>query len=178
MIPQGFIDILQHTRRQPDYIPEQLLEPFGYIGMAAFTLARAFRLLLVLSLLCSSTQSKIVRAHQRRQSVTNLHSRIRRQDGIYPVLGVRGHGLNNTAPRLEIRELQRNPDLFNLYLLGLQRWQNASQDEKLSYFQIAGMYAFTQYEKVCCRLIVARHSWPAVQTLGWRSWTSTAGRRV
>jgi tyrosinase len=146
--------------------------------MATFTLVRAFRLLLVLSLLCSSTESTIVRAHRRRHTVTNLHSHIRRQDDIYPVLGVREHGLNNTAPRLEIRELQRNPDLFNLYLLGLQRWQNTSQDEKLSYFQIAGMYASTQYEKLCCRLIIARYSWPAVHTLGWRSWTSTAGRGV
>ena len=106
--------------------------------MAAFTIVQAFRLLLVLSLLCLSAQSKKVRAHRKRHTVTDLHSHVRRQDGIYPVLGVRGHGLNNTAPRLEIRELQRNPDLFNLYLLGLQRWQNTSQDDKLSYFQIAG----------------------------------------
>ena len=126
--------------------------------MAAFTIVRAFRLLLVLSLLCSSAQSKIVRAHRKRHTVTDLHSHIRRQDDIYPVLGVRGYGLNNTAPRLEIRELQRNPDLFNLYLLGIQRWQNTSQDDKLSYFQIAGMYTSTEDEKFCCRLIVERYS--------------------
>ncbi|OSS44263.1 hypothetical protein B5807_11082 [Epicoccum nigrum] len=113
--------------------------------MATFTIVRAFWFLLVVSLLCSSTQSKTIRAHRRRHAVTNLHSHILRQDNIYPVLGVRGHGINNTAPRLEIRELQRNPDLFNLYLLGLQRWQNISQDDKLSYFQIAGTYASTKY---------------------------------
>ncbi|KAF2996411.1 hypothetical protein E8E13_002136 [Curvularia kusanoi] len=108
--------------------------------MATFTFVRVVRLLLVISLLCSSTQSKIVRAHRRKHAVTNLHNHIRRQDDIYPVLGVRGQGLNNTAPRLEIRELQRNPDLFNLYLLGLQRWQNTSQEDKFSYFQVAGIH--------------------------------------
>jgi tyrosinase len=41
---------------------------------------------------------------------------------------------------LEIRELQRSPDQFNVYLIGLRRFQNTSQDDKLSYFQIAGMH--------------------------------------
>lgn len=73
--------------------------------------------------------------------MTNLRGLSRRQivsADIYPVLGVVGMGVNTTAPRLEIRELQRNPDLFNVYLLGLQRWQNTSQEEKFSYFQVAG----------------------------------------
>ncbi|KAJ8112746.1 hypothetical protein OPT61_g4959 [Boeremia exigua] len=114
--------------------------------MAAFTFVRALQVLLVVGLLCSTTHSKIVRAHKRRHAVVNLHHthpHIRRQDssnGIYPVLGVLGHGLNSTAPRLEIRELQRNPDLFNVYLLGLQRWQSTSQDNKFSYFQVAGIH--------------------------------------
>lgn len=116
--------------------------------MANFTFVRVVRLLLVVSLLCSSTQSKIVRAHRRKNAVTNLHNHTRRQDDIYPVLGVRGQGLNNTAPRLEIRELQRNPDLFNLYLLGLQRWQNSSQEDKFSYFQVAGMCTSLDKSKV------------------------------
>lgn len=111
--------------------------------MAAIALVRIFQLLLLVSLFCPFTQSKIVRAHRRKHAVSHLHSHIKRQDynpDIYPVLGVRGLGLNNTAPRLEIRELQRHPDLFNLYLLGLQRWQNASQDDKFSYFQVAGRF--------------------------------------
>ncbi|KAF1930387.1 Di-copper centre-containing protein [Didymella exigua CBS 183.55] len=101
---------------------------------------RALQLLFVFGVLCSSTQAKIVRAHRRRHVVTNIHPHIRRQDDVYPVLGVPGQGINTTAPRLEIRELQRNPDLFNVYLLGLQRWQNTSQDDKFSYFQIAGIH--------------------------------------
>ena len=113
------------------------------MGMAAITSIRVFQLLLLVASFCSTTNSKIIQAHRRKHVITSLHSHIRRQDlgsGIYPVLGVRGAGLNNTAPRLEIRELQRNPDLFNIYLLGLQRWQNTSQDEKFSYFQVAGQF--------------------------------------
>lgn len=113
--------------------------------MIAITFTRALQWLLLLGLLCSPTQSKTIRAHRRRHAVVNLHHihpHIRRQDlstGIYPVLGLPGLGINTTAPRLEIRELQRNPDLFNLYLLGLQRWQSIGQDDKFSYFQVAGM---------------------------------------
>jgi tyrosinase len=108
--------------------------------MASRSILKAFQLLLIVGVLCSSTQSKIVRAHRRRHVVTSIHQHIRRQDDIYPVLGIPGQGVNSTAPRLEIRELQRNPDLFNVYLLGLQRWQNSSQDDKFSYFQVAGMF--------------------------------------
>lgn len=108
--------------------------------MATMSLLRGLQLLFMVGILCSSTQSRIVRAHRRRHVVTDIHTHIRRQDDIYPVLGIPGQGVNTTAPRLEIRELQRNPDLFNVYLLGLQRWQNTSQDEKFSYFQIAGMF--------------------------------------
>lgn len=112
--------------------------------MGAYTITRAIQLLFVVGLLCSSTHSKTLHAHRRRHAVSNLQTISRRQDvlpDIYPVLGIPGIGLNTTAPRLEIRELQRHPDLFNVYLLGLQRWQNTSQDDKFSYFQVAGMTA-------------------------------------
>ena len=107
--------------------------------MASRLILKALQLLFIVGVLCSATQSKIVCAHRRRHVVTNIHQHIRRQDDIYPVLGIPAQGVNTTAPRLEIRELQRNLDLFNVYLLGLQRWQNASQDDKFSYFQVAGM---------------------------------------
>lgn len=110
--------------------------------MASRTVVRTLQLLLVVGLLCLSADSKTVVAHRRHHTITNHHSLLQRQDinaTVYPVLGVAGLGVNTTQPRLEIRELQRNPDLFNVYLLGLQRWQNTSQDDKLSYFQVAGM---------------------------------------
>lgn len=111
--------------------------------MPSCTITHALRWLLVLGVFCASTEAKIVRAH-RRHAVTNVPTLYRRQTpgtdtDVYPVLGVTGLGVNTTAPRLEIRELERNADLFNVYLLGLQRWQNTSQDDKFSYFQVAGM---------------------------------------
>jgi tyrosinase len=41
---------------------------------------------------------------------------------------------------MEIRDMQKNDDLFNLYLLGLNRFQQVPQDQMLSYYQIAGWY--------------------------------------
>ena len=64
---------------------------------------------------------------------------LRRQDGIFSVLGIAGLGVSSIHPRLEIRDLEKNhPDQWNVFLLGLQRFQAVSQDDKLSYFQIAG----------------------------------------
>jgi tyrosinase len=62
----------------------------------------------------------------------------RQANSIHPVLGVRGLGIDSIHPRLEIRELGRNKDQFNVYLLGLQRLQNIAQNDKFSYYQIAG----------------------------------------
>jgi hypothetical protein len=61
-----------------------------------------------------------------------------RQNGFTPVLGPVQGGVQ---PRLEIRTLAQNPDMWNLFLLALIRFQGVSQDAKLSYFQIAGMHA-------------------------------------
>jgi tyrosinase len=51
-------------------------------------------------------------------------------------------------PRLEIRELERRPDEFNVFLLGLRRWMEVSQDQKKSYFQIAGKKISAQTSSV------------------------------
>lgn len=67
------------------------------------------------------------------------------------VTGVLGGGL---APRLEIRELQKNADQWNLYLLALLRFQEVDQDDQFSYYQIAGEPAtespFERASGVCC----------------------------
>jgi tyrosinase len=55
---------------------------------------------------------------------------------ICSVTGVQGTGIQ---PRLEIRELEKNKEMFNLFLLALARFQATDQNSKLSYFQIAGM---------------------------------------
>ncbi|KAI9835969.1 MAG: hypothetical protein M1837_003559 [Sclerophora amabilis] len=52
-----------------------------------------------------------------------------------------GRGSNGSVPfRLEIRQLQRNPDQWNLYLLGLDRLQSVDQRELLSHYQMAGIH--------------------------------------
>ncbi|KAF2641582.1 Di-copper centre-containing protein [Massarina eburnea CBS 473.64] len=43
-------------------------------------------------------------------------------------------------PRLEIRELQKNADQFNLYLLALESFQAKDKTDLLSYYQIAGIH--------------------------------------
>jgi tyrosinase len=49
-------------------------------------------------------------------------------------------GIQNTSPqpRLEIRQLEKNADQWNIYLLGMRRFMRTNQTEKLSYYQIAG----------------------------------------
>ncbi|RPB05865.1 Di-copper centre-containing protein [Choiromyces venosus 120613-1] len=52
-------------------------------------------------------------------------------------------GVNGPAVplRQEIRALQStNPDMFNLYILGLQRMQSLPKADRLSWFQIAGIH--------------------------------------
>lgn len=50
-------------------------------------------------------------------------------------------GIANTVyPRLEIRDLARNGDQFNLYLQGMQRFQAKDKNDPLSYYQIAGIH--------------------------------------
>lgn len=51
--------------------------------------------------------------------------------GSYPVTGVQNAG---TPPRLEIRELQKNADMFNIFLLGLARFHATPQKDPLSYY--------------------------------------------
>lgn len=44
------------------------------------------------------------------------------------------------APRLEIRQLRNNADAWNLYLLGMDRFMNKPKNDRLSYYQVAGVH--------------------------------------
>jgi tyrosinase len=59
----------------------------------------------------------------------------KRQNAPLAVTGVQGSGLQ---PRLEIRDLQKNGDMWNMYVLGLSRMQSLDQSDYQSYFQLAG----------------------------------------
>ncbi|KAF2177857.1 Di-copper centre-containing protein [Zopfia rhizophila CBS 207.26] len=52
------------------------------------------------------------------------------------ITGVQG----TVAPRLEIRDLNKNADQWNLYLLGMERFMAKSMSDRLSYYQIAGVH--------------------------------------
>jgi tyrosinase len=49
--------------------------------------------------------------------------------------------LQGSVPiRLEIRDLQKNTDQWNLYLLGLTAFKNVDETSDLSYYGIAGIH--------------------------------------
>lgn len=45
-----------------------------------------------------------------------------------------------SAPRLEIRTLKQNADQWNLYLLGMERFQAKDKNDMLSYYQVVGVH--------------------------------------
>nr|OQO21312.1 hypothetical protein B0A51_09062 [Rachicladosporium sp. CCFEE 5018] len=57
--------------------------------------------------------------------------------GYTVVTGIQG---TSPQPRLEIRQLEKNVDQWNLFMLGLTRFMATNQSEKLSYYQIAGIH--------------------------------------
>ncbi|OTB03798.1 hypothetical protein M426DRAFT_12300 [Hypoxylon sp. CI-4A] len=62
------------------------------------------------------------------------------ENGPKPVTGIPlGQG-ENPGIRQEIRDFQKNEDLWNLYLLGLSEFKRKDKDNSLSYFQVAGIH--------------------------------------
>ncbi|KAF2752129.1 Di-copper centre-containing protein [Sporormia fimetaria CBS 119925] len=51
-------------------------------------------------------------------------------------------GVNPSEPaeRLEIRELRNNAEAWNLYLLGMEKFMNKDKDDRVGYYQIAGIH--------------------------------------
>lgn len=61
----------------------------------------------------------------------------RRQNPTVSVTGITAFGVQ---PRLEIRRLEQNTDQWNIFLLGLARFQQTDQSNLTSYYQIAGIH--------------------------------------
>ena len=59
----------------------------------------------------------------------------------YAITGATG----GVHPRLEIRELQKNTEMFNLFLLALTEFQAMDQSAIDSYYQIAGIHGQPWY---------------------------------
>lgn len=57
-------------------------------------------------------------------------------DSYFSVVGVQGTGVH---PRQELRELQKDRELWNMFLQAFSRFQAMDQSEKVSYYQVAGM---------------------------------------
>lgn len=70
----------------------------------------------------------------------DLVSLTRRQDPNAPIVVSRlPLAANGSIPlRLEIRELQADKYKWDLYVLALSMFQSVSQDDPLSYYQVAG----------------------------------------
>lgn len=56
-------------------------------------------------------------------------------DSYFSVVGVQGTGVH---PRQELRELQKDTELWNIFLQAFARFQAMDQTEKISYYQVAG----------------------------------------
>ncbi|KAJ4303408.1 hypothetical protein N0V90_002301 [Kalmusia sp. IMI 367209] len=98
-------------------------------------------LLLSIAFFWTLSASSPVNSSSDPHTVEDASALLRRRNGMFSVLGIAGLGDSTPQPRLEIRDLEKNhPDQWNVFLLGLQRFQAVSQDDKLSYFQIAGIH--------------------------------------
>lgn len=53
---------------------------------------------------------------------------------------IRGAADGRQYPRLEIRDLQRNRDQWNLYLLAMERFKAKPRNDRMSYYQICGVH--------------------------------------
>ena len=52
--------------------------------------------------------------------------------------------------RKEVRELKKNADQWNLYLLGMERFMAKSKSDPLSYYQVAGKWQRRQVAPLAC----------------------------
>lgn len=60
-----------------------------------------------------------------------------RQSSFYAITGIKVGGVQ---PRLEIRDLQKKPEQWNMFLLALQRFQAQTQSQRESFYQVAGIH--------------------------------------
>ncbi|KAI9808406.1 MAG: hypothetical protein M1826_004170 [Phylliscum demangeonii] len=103
----------------------------------------AHRLLLalatLLTLFLNATHANHAPHHPSLMTRSQRVQAMRRQvGGTYAIVGI---GASN-APRVrrELRDLQQDTDLWNLYLIGLNRLQATPQNQLLSWYQISGIH--------------------------------------
>lgn len=71
-------------------------------------------------------------SHPRRRSLND--------SAPFPVTGIPSGASGPVPQRLEIRQLQKNTNQWNLYLLAMAQYQSMNQSTMTSYYQIAGIH--------------------------------------
>lgn len=109
------------------------------------------RLPLVLSLLCLA-QVLVLAQPVSYNFGPEANARIRRQVSQREVVREK----SDIRVRQEIRELEKDQDVWNLYLLGLSMMQSTDMQSQTSWFSIAGLFPMVSPSKDCtdCYLTV------------------------
>ncbi|KAF2651031.1 Di-copper centre-containing protein [Lophiostoma macrostomum CBS 122681] len=65
----------------------------------------------------------------------------------YSVVGIQGTGVH---PRMELRKLEKNAEMWNLFIQAFAAFQAMDQNDKLSYYSISGIHGapFTTWDNV------------------------------
>ena len=110
-------------------------------GMASML----FALFLLLHVTAASISHRSRHAHAHQSShpmeghIMEARHMLEERANNIAITGVAGPG-TVLSPRLEIRDLQKNADQWNLYLLGMERFKAKPKTDRLSYYQIAGIH--------------------------------------
>jgi tyrosinase len=99
---------------------------------------RSFRWYAAASLLLLDLGSSVLASPLLRPELVDAVPELRRRQN--PTVSVTGITAFGVQPRLEIRQLEQNTDQWNIFLLGLARFQQTDQSNLTSYYQIAGIH--------------------------------------
>jgi tyrosinase len=66
-------------------------------------------------------------------------------DSYFSVVGVQGTGVH---PRQDLRDLEKDAETWNIFIQALARFQAMNQNDKLSYYKIAGMVVSRLYARL------------------------------
>ncbi|TGO50344.1 hypothetical protein BOTNAR_0396g00080 [Botryotinia narcissicola] len=123
--------------------------------MVFFRGASVVSLLTIAGSFLSQTAQAIPRPHDHRPRGydygVDMGALLKRDVTPMPTTGVSFNSSNSSIPvRQEIRDLQKNADLWELYILGVSMMQTINQSDIRSWYQIAGIHGkpYLQYDGV------------------------------
>ena len=90
-------------------------------------------------------------------------------DSYFSVIGVQGTGVH---PRQELRELEKDTEMWNIFLQAFARFQAMDQGEKVSYYKVAGMIindlSIFETDDI-------RDTRSSIRAMGWCGWSRWPG---